>query len=41
MPKADKSAKVVNKEAASGKPVLRAIKGGKPHLRKHHRPNRP
>jgi uncharacterized peroxidase-related enzyme len=29
MPRADKSAKAVNKAAASGKPVLRAIKGGK------------
>lgn len=29
MPRADKSAKAINKAAASGKPVLRAIKGGK------------
>ena len=29
MPRADKSAKATNKAAASGKPVLRAIKGGK------------
>jgi len=29
MPRADKSAKAINKAAASDKPVLRAIKGGK------------
>jgi uncharacterized peroxidase-related enzyme len=29
MPRVDKSAKAVNKAAASGKPVLQAIKGGK------------